>query len=103
MLLAVCAPGWEQLPAEERACVLVPAYMALCHLVLHRETRRACHAEAAETLALIALARVSDAGLGGSEHGSRRVLVVLGWVVQLLSYYPVTHSTDHTPGRFTAS
>lgn len=63
-LLAACAPVWERLAPGERARVLAPAYMAFCHLVLYGETRRAYHAGAAEALALIALARVSDAGLG---------------------------------------
>lgn len=61
VILAACAPGWERLSPEERARVLAPAYMALCHLKLYEDTRRAFHAEVAKTLALLALARSSTA------------------------------------------
>ncbi len=62
VLLAQCTPGWEQLPAEKKARVLAPLYMALHHLEAYRDTRRAYHAEAAETLALLALTRLDEVG-----------------------------------------
>ena len=64
VLLAQCEPAWEALPAEAKARILAPLYMTLYHLKAYREAekaRRGYHAEAAETLALLALARAEEA------------------------------------------
>jgi len=62
VMLAQCAPGWAEISPETRARVLAPLYMALYHLRAYRDTRRAYHAEAAETLALLALSRLDGVG-----------------------------------------
>ena len=58
--LAQCSPRWEKLSPEERAEVLAPLYMALYHLERFRATRDPYEAEAAETLALLAQARLES-------------------------------------------
>jgi hypothetical protein len=60
VLVAQCEPWWKGLSAREKAYVLTPLYMSLHHLERYAKTRSAYHAEAAETLALLALARLDE-------------------------------------------
>ena len=60
VLLAQCTPAWGELSAKARARILAPLYMALHHLEAYKDTSKSYHVEAAETLALLALARLDE-------------------------------------------
>ena len=60
VLLAQCTPTWGKLSAKAKAHILAPLYMALHHLEAYRDTGELYHVEAAETLALLALARLEE-------------------------------------------